>query len=434
MSKIAIIGAGSSVFAAEMMRDILSLDCEPVGTFALVDIDAQRLELAQRMAELLVEHSGKKWQVDASCDRRKVLKDTDYVISTIEVAGLENVISDFEIPFKYGVDQCIGDTIGPGGLFKALRTVPAWLEILKDVQELAPTSLVMNYTNPMSIIVLAGTRFSKLPMVGLCHSVQHTSMQLAVYTDVSYPELGWRCAGTNHLSWFVELTRQGEDIYPLLYERSRIPEIYEQDPVRFELMVELGAFVTESSGHASEYLPYFRKRPDLILKSMRSGYRGESGFYARNWPVWRAEAEQNIRHILAGEQSFHLYRGIEYAADIIEAIQTNQNKIIYGNVPNTGLIENLAPGGIVEVACLVNRQGIQPLHFGALPTHLAALNQQHLAFHELVVTAIMEREREAAVHALMLDPLTSAVCSLSEIRQLFDEMVEAEKSYLPEFL
>ena len=434
MSKIAIIGAGSSVFAAEMMRDILSLDCEPGGTFALVDIDPQRLELAQRMAELLVERSGKKWQVDASCDRRKVLKDSDVVISTIEVAGLENVTSDFEIPLKYGVDQCIGDTIGPGGLFKALRTVPVWLEILKDIQELAPTSLVMNYTNPMSIIVLAGTRFSKLPLVGLCHSVQHTSMQLAVYTDVPYPELGWRCAGTNHLAWFVELTRQGEDIYPLLYERGRIPEIYEQDPVRFELMFELGAFVTESSGHASEYLPYFRKRPDLIQKTMRSGYRGESGFYARNWPAWRAEAEQNIHDILAGEQSFHLYRGIEYAADIIEAIHTNQNKLIYGNVPNTGLIENLAPGGIVEVACLVNRQGIQPLHFGALPTHLAALNQQHLAFHELVVTAILEREREAAVHALMLDPLTAAVCSLSEIRQLFDEMVEAEKPYLPEFL
>lgn len=434
MPKIAIIGAGSTVFATEIMADILSTPALESGVFALVDIDPARLELAHQMSEHLIRLSGRHWSVTASTDRKAVLADSDYIINTIEVAGLPNVRHDYEIPLKYGVDQCIGDTIGPGGLFKALRTLPAWIEILKDVERLAPRSLVMNYTNPMSLTVLTGVRASWLPIVGLCHSIQHTSQQLSEYLDIPYEAIYWRAAGINHLAWFVELSRGGEDLYPLLRQRARISEIYEQDPVRFEMMLHLGAFPTESSGHVSEYTGYFRKRPDLVKKYTRSEYRGESGYYANNWPAWRAEGDQEIRDYLSGKESFQIERGPEFASYIIEAMETNKPAVIYGNVLNTGLIDNLPRDGVVEVACLVDGKGIQPTHFGPLPTQLALLNQQHMAFHDLTATAVLEQNREAAVHALMVDPLTAAVCSPAEIRQMFAEMVAAEKPYLPEFL
>jgi len=434
MPKIAIIGAGSSVFATEIMADILSTPALENGVFALVDIDSARLELAHQMAEFLIRLSGRHWSVDVSTERKDVLANSDYVINTIEVAGLPNVRHDYEIPLRYGVDQCIGDTIGPGGLFKALRTLPAWIEILKDVERLAPRSLVMNYTNPMSLTVLTGVRASWLPTVGLCHSIQHTSQQLSEYLDIPYEAIHWRAAGINHLAWFVELSRDGEDLYPLLRQRARLPEVYEHDPVRFEMMLHLGAFPTESSGHVSEYTGYFRKRPDLVKKYTRSEYRGESGFYANNWPTWRAEGDQEIRDYLSGRRAFQIERGPEFASYIVEAMETNKLAVIYGNVLNTGLIDNLPRDGVVEVACLVDGKGVQPTHFGPLPTHLALLNQQHMAFHDLVATAVLEQNREAAVHALIVDPLTAAVCSLAEIRQMFTEMVAAQKSYLPDFL
>jgi alpha-galactosidase len=433
--KITIIGAGSAVFATEIMTDVLSTPALTGGTFALVDVHAGRLELARQMAEFLIAKSGRPWRVEASLDRTEVLAGSDYVINTIEVAGRENVRHDYDIPLKYGVDQCIGDTIGPGGLFKALRTLPDWLAILADVEHLAPHALVMNYTNPMSLTVLAGVRASNLPIVGLCHSIQHTSYQLAEYLDIPWSEIDWRAAGINHLAWFTKLERDGQDLYPLLEQRIvEDPELYEQDPVRFEMMRELGAFVTESSGHTSEYTTYFRKRPDLVEKYMRSEYRGESGFYANNWPTWLKENEAELRSYLDGSEPFELERGPEFASYIIEAIETNVPVVIYGNVLNTALIDNLPYDGVVEVACLVDNKGVQPTHFGPLPTHLAALDAQHMAFHDLVVTAVLEQDREAAVHALMIDPLTSAVCSLAEARQMFDEMVEAQRDYLPEFI
>lgn len=434
MIKVTIIGAGSTVFAAQLITDILLTPALHTGTFGLVDIDPQRLELACRMAEYLVACSGRNWRVEAGTDRRQVLPGSDYVISTIEVAGLANVRHDYDIPLKYGVDQCIGDTIGPGGLFKALRTLPAWIDILGDVERLAPRALVMNYTNPMSLTVLTGLRASRLPVVGLCHSIQSTSHALAHYLDFPYAELDWRAAGINHMAWFTQLERDGEDLYPRLRRRIQDPNLYEQDIIRFEIMLHLGAFCTESSGHISEYMSYFRKRPDLIHRYARSGYRGESGYYANNWPAWRKENDDRILAHLAGEQDYPMRRSEEYAATIIEAIETNTPAVIYGNVLNTGLIDNLAQDGVVEVPCLVDRKGIQPVHFGALPTQLAIIPQQHLAFHDLVATAVIEKDREAAVHALMIDPLTSAACSLAEIRQMFCEMAAAQKDYLPEFL
>jgi alpha-galactosidase len=432
MPKVTFVGAGSAVFARQLITDILAVDGLDSGTFALVDIDPTRLELARRIAERLVELSGKRWSVSASTERTEVLEGSDYVISSIEVAGLEHVRAEYEIPMRYGVDQCIGDTIGPGGIFKALRTGPVWLEIVADVARLAPRAVVINYSNPMSILTLAAARSSELEVVGLCHSVQGTSRQLASYLDIPYDRINWRCAGINHNAWFTTLERGGEDLYPLLRERAKIPEIYEQDPVRFEVMLHLGAFVTESSGHFSEYVPYFRKRPDLLAKYTRAGYLGESGFYANNWPEWRRANDELIASMLRGETPVPTERSHEYASSIIEAIELGREATIHGNVVNRGWIDNL-PDGCVEVECGVARNGIHPVTFGSLPEQLAALNRSHMAVHELVVQSLMERDRQKAKYALMLDPLTAAVCSLGEIDRMFEEMWAAERGSLSAF-
>jgi alpha-galactosidase len=432
MPKVTFIGAGSAVFARQLITDILAIDGLEDGVFALVDVDPNRLNLAKRIAERLVELTGKRWKVQASTDRLDVLEGTDYVINSIEVAGLKNVRFDYDIPMRYGVDQCIGDTIGPGGIFKALRTGPAWLDIVSDVQRIAPDSVILNYTNPMSILTLAALRTVDLPVVGLCHSVQGTSRQIADYLGIDYADMTWECAGINHNAWFTKLELAGEDLYPRLRDRARQSEIYEQDPVRFEVMLHLGAFVTESSGHFSEYVPYFRKRPDLIKRYTRAGYLGESGFYANNWPRWRRENDDSIEAMLRGDKPVPLARSLEYGADIIEAIECGHSARIHGNVLNKGSIDNL-PEGCVEVECRVDRDGVKAQRFGPLPEQLAALNRAHMAVHELVVDALIERNRQKAKHALMLDPLTAAVCSVEEIDRLFEEMWTAERESLSAF-
>ncbi len=433
MPQVTLMGAGSAVFSRQLMVDILLTPGLDGGSFALVDIDPARLELAHQLAEKVIALTGKDWTVKASTDRRQVIGGSDYLINFIEVNGLQTVRLDHEMPMKYGVKQCIGDTIGPGGIFKALRTGPDWLDILYDAEELCPDALVLNYTNPMSILTLAALRATDMQVVGLCHSVQGTSERLASYAGVPYEEMRWRCGGINHNAWFTELTHNGQDLYPLLKEQAREPAFFDQDPVRFEMMQQFGYFVTESSGHFSEYVPYFRKRDDLIEKYDRDGYRGETGFYANNWPDWRAAADEYARRMLTGEAEIELRRSHEYASYIIEAQETGAPTRIHGNVLNTGLIDNLPQDGCVEVACMVDKNGVNPCHFGTLPTQLAALNQAHIAVHELVVTSLLERDRQAAVHALMLDPLTAAVCSLEEIRCLFDEMYEAEREFIRAF-
>lgn len=430
---ITIVGAGSAVFARQLMTDILHIEGLDEGCFTLVDVDASRLALAQQIAERLITHSNKRWSVRASTERRDVLAGSDFIINTIEVAGQANVRHEFDIPMKYGIQQCIGDTIGPGGIFKALRTGPVWLDILHDAEQLCPQAWVLNYTNPMSILTLAALTGTTMRTVGLCHSVQGTSRQLSEYLQVPYNELKWRCAGINHNAWFTELRYQEQDMYPRLCEQAQIPEIYERDPIRFEVMRYFGAFVTESSGHFSEYVPYFRKRLDLIERYCREGYRGETGFYANNWPTWREENDASIREMLNGTRALPYARSHEYGSYIIEAVTLHNPTVIYGNVRNTGLIDNL-PDGCVEVACLVDQNGVQPCHFGILPEQLAALNRSHMAIHSLMCEALLTRNKEAARYALLLDPLSAAVCSPAEISALFDEMWEAEREYLQPFM
>lgn len=434
MTVVTIIGAGSTVFAAELVTDFLLVEAIESGEFRLVDIDADRLALAHQFVEYLVENSGKAWTVRSSTDRTDLLAGSDVIINTIEVAGLENVRFDYEIPLSYGVDQCIGDTIGPGGLFKSLRTIPVWLQILEDIERLAPEALVLNHTNPMSMTVLAASRASDIPVYGMCHSVHYTIENIAEYLAVDKERLTFRAAGVNHLAWITELRLDGDDAYPMLHERGRIPEIWEQDPVRFELMYGLGAFPTESSGHVSEYVPYFRTKTANLERFTRSGYRGESGFYANNWPTWRQENDEMLRRVLAGQEENDIERSGEYPSHIVEAILTDQPRSVYVNIPNQGWIDDMPEGGVIEVEAVVDAKGIHPQPFGALPPQLAALDRRHLEFHDLAVTALLEKDREAAVHALMLDPLTSAVCTPRDIRAMFDEMVEAEREYLPSFL
>lgn len=434
MVKITFLGAGSA-FTHNLFKDIMLIDGLEGGIFALVDIDPVRLKLSADVIKHIIEKSGRKgWKVEASTDRREVLKGTNYVINCIEVSGVKCVKYDYEIPLKYGIDQCIGDTIGPGGIMKALRTVPSWIEILEDIKRYCPDAIVMNYTNPMSIMTLTAIRVITNPVVGLCHSVQGTSRLLASYAGIPYDEMIWKCGGINHMSWFTKLEWKGQDLYPILREKMKQKEIYEQDPVRFEIMKEFGYFVTESSGHFSEYVPYFRKRKDLIEKYCRDGYKGGSGFYAKNWPIWREDLDNKRKRILEDKEEIKLIRGLEYASDIIEAHMFNRRKSIYGSVLNTGLISNLSHTGVVEVEVIVDGRGFSPVYFGPLPLQLAALCLSNMMVFELCVEGIINKDREAIIHSMMIDPLSSAVCSPAEIRSMAEELFKAEKEYIPSWL
>ena len=431
--KIVFLGAGS-FFLKSLFTDVLNIPGAGNGQMVLVDIDVKRLEIAGQFGQKIAQKLSPNWTVTTVTDRRKALKDADYVINCIEVSGSECVRFDYDIPAKFGVQQCIGDTCGPGGLMKALRTVPVFLDVLKDVEELAPNAWVLNYTNPMSIMCLAALRTSKAKVVGLCHSVQSTSRLLADYAGVAYQDVKWRCGGVNHISWFTELSANGKNLYPVLFDKAiNDKETYEKDPVRFDMMLNLDHFVTESSGHFSEYVPYYRKRPDLIEKYCRQGYLGQSSFYADNWPTWRQKADETRSKQITGEEKIDTSRSWEYASYIIEAIETNSPFVFYGTVANTRLIENLPTDGVVEVASVADNTGVHPTYFGVLPSQCAAICEWNMRFYDLAATACIEKSKKAAIHALMLDPLTAAVCSPNEIRQMANELFEVERSFLPGF-
>jgi len=443
--KITMMGAGSG-FTPRLMNDVIRIPGSNGGLIALVDIDRDRLRTMHRLIEKLIAHVGAKgWTVISSENRRKVLKGSDYVVNCIEVSGLGCVRFDHDIPAKYGVNQCIGDTIGPGGLFKALRTVPVWLDVLQDIEALCPEAIVLNYTNPMNMMCLAAARTTSLQIVGLCHSVQGTSHLLAERAGIPWKDMEWVCAGINHLAWFTTLRHQGKDLYPLL-KRKAAQDLAgkpsnpndKADLVRKDMMIHFGAFITESSGHLSEYLPYYRKRKDLLKKYGRPGYDGETSFYANNWPQWRADADQQRGDMLSGKQPIEWTRSWEYASWIIEGREKDTPVRIHGNVSNTAggadtLIANLPADGCVEVACMIDRNGINPSRYGKLPPQMAALCASNMAVFDLGATAAIERSKDAAVHALMLDPLTAAVCSPAEIKAMTLEMFEAEKAFLPKY-
>lgn len=434
---VTMIGAGS-FFTSSILKDVVLIPDSLGGELRLVDIDESRMSLSHKLMEKIVSDLGlgELWKVRSSTDRLELLDGTDYIVNAIEVSGLDCVRADNDIPLKYGVSQNIGDTIGPGGLFKALRTIPVWVEILRDCERICPNVVVLNYTNPMNMMCLAAQRTSTIQTVGLCHSVQGTSELLARYAGVPYELMKWQCAGINHLSWFTELRGpDGTNLYPKLVEMAhdRTSEFARNEPVRSDMLRHFGAFITESSGHLSEYLPYYRKRKDLLAKYTDTGYRGEESFYANNWPTWRHRQDATRLKQISGEEPIQFERSHEYGAWIIEAIEKHAPTVIYGNVANRRLIENLPEDGCVEVACLVDRNGVQPTHFGRLPKQMAAVCDSNMRFFDLAVDAILERSKDKAALALMLDPLTSAVCAPAEIRDMTFEMFEAEADFMPGF-
>ncbi|HEY3780130.1 MAG TPA: hypothetical protein VGL56_03525 [Fimbriimonadaceae bacterium] len=434
---VTMIGAGS-FFTSSILRDVLLMPRTAGGELRLIDIDASRLALSEKLMHRILEQvpGGELWKVRASTDRLELLPGTDYIVNAIEVSGMEAVRADNDIPLEFGVSQCIGDTIGPGGLFKALRTIPVWIQILQDAERLCPQAVVLNYTNPMNMMCLAAARTSKLPVVGLCHSVQGTSQMLAGYAEVEYGDMKWKCAGINHLAWFTELRGPGgRDLYPLLKSKAadRSSDFAKAEPVRTDMMLHFGAFITESSGHLSEYLPYYRKRKDLMDKYTDTGYRGEESFYADNWPNWRRGQDEARAKQIEGSEKINLERSHEYGAWIIEAIEKHKPVVIYGNVPNYGTISNLPEDGCVEVACLIDRNGIQKTQFGRLPKQMAAICDSNMRFFDIAADAAIYRSRELAAQALMLDPLTSAVCCPAEIKSMTEKMFEAEAELLRGF-
>ncbi|AQQ71663.1 Alpha-galactosidase [Limihaloglobus sulfuriphilus] len=431
MVKITLLGAGS-LFSQPLVTDILNIEGLDEGVINLVDIDKRRLDISTNLAKKIAELTGRKgWKIKSSVDRRRVLPDSDYVINSIEVSGTKCVRWDNDIPLKYGIDQCIGDTIGPGGIMKALRTLPSILDILADCEKLCPDALFMNYTNPMSIIMQAALLSSPMQMVGLCHSVQATSKALASYLDIPYEQLLYRCGGINHVAWMTELKAEGKDLYPDLFAAMKKKKIYEKDPVRFDVMKHLGYFVTESSGHFSEYVPWYRKRKELIKKFCRGGYLGGSGFYRTQWPKWRKQQDEDKKKMLAGTKEIPLQRGHEYASYIIEAHRLNRPFTCNATVANTGLIDNLLQTCVAEVPVLVDRRGYLPTYFGPLPEQLAAVCRSHQSVYQLCAQGIIEQNREMIIHAMMFDPLSAAVCSPEEIRKMAAELFRAERNYIP---
>lgn len=473
---VVFLGAGST-FCPKICRDILMIETADRGELRLVDVDADRLALTTQVVQKLIDDLGKSagWSVQATTDRREVLPGADYAVCSIEVSGVDCVAWDNDIPLKYGVDQCIGDTIGPGGLFKGLRTVPVFLDILRDMVELCPRAVMLNYTNPMNMMVLsAGRAVPQVPVVGLCHSVQGTSNLLADYAEIPYEELEWECAGINHLSWFTKLRHKGKNLYEtILYEKFKyeveagfqesadglivhdsknvdLERRFDQphkhsDLIRKDMCIHFGAFITESSGHLSEYLPYYRKS-DAGRALLRSCYQGGSRFYASNWPAWRETNDTQRRKWVTGEDSIEMKRSWEYGSWIIESIEKNAPLRIHGNIMNHAtavgktnigeagkLITNLSGDGCVEVACYVDGNGIQPTRYGALPRQMAHICASNMAMFDLAAEAVIHHSQTAAAHALMLDPLCAAVLSPREILAMTREMFEAEKQFLPEY-
>ncbi|HVT88226.1 MAG TPA: alpha-glucosidase/alpha-galactosidase [Tepidisphaeraceae bacterium] len=460
---IVFLGAGS-MFCPNLCRDILQIPGADRGQFRLCDLNPDRLTTMHQVVAKMIRETGREagWTVCSNTDRREILPGADYAICCVEVSGTSCVDFDNDIPLKYGIDQCIGDTLGPGGLFKGMRTVPVFLDILRDLAELAPNAFVLNYTNPMSLLILsAGRVFPQLRIVGLCHSVQDTSHRLADYAGVPYDQMKWECAGINHLAWFTKLKHQGRDLYQtVLYEKfareieQGIKEAdaglashdsrddkniawQQTDLVRKDMCLHFGAFITESSGHLSEYLPYYRKS-DAGRKLLRTRYDGGSRFYATNWPNWRKKADEMRHRLTTGEEPIKLERSWEYASYIIEACEKDSPLRIHGNVMNHvagagQLITNLPADGCVEVACMIDRNGVHPTRFGKLPPQMAHICASNMAFFDLASTACIEKSRQAAIHALMLDPLTQAVLTPGQIKQMTLEMFEAEGEFLPGF-
>ena len=431
MAKVAIIGAGSIVFCKTLVLDILGIKNPGQTDFVLMAPGKKRTPQVEAFVNRVIHENKLPATVLVTTDRREAVENADYVIATFQVGGMQGFEYDYKIPLKYGVDQCIGDTLGPGGIFRALRSIPEILGLARDMEELCPGAYLLNYVNPMAMVCWALGR-TRVPFVGLCHGVQTTLDLISGYTDVAKEEIDFLAAGINHMAWFLKIGHQGRDLYPLLRERFEKPEYYVNEKVRGETFRQFGYFMTESTGHLSEYLPYFRKNKRSIdLYCDEPGFGGESGaYYYFSDSISNKYSGQDI---LAGESVKLPRRSIEYGSYIIEALETGKVFKFNGNLINNGMITNLPPDCCAEGPVYADRTGLHPMFVGDLPPQCAALNMTNINVQRLAVEAAITGDPEHIVHACALDPLTSAVLTLAEIREMTDEMLEAQRQWLPQF-
>lgn len=433
MPRIVFVGAGSMVFATKLVGDILSFNELNDSTITLMDIDDHRLGQSTRVAEAMVHNEGLDATIEATTDRIEALEGADYVLNMINVGGTEPFENEIRIPGAYGVEQSIGDTIGPGGVFRGLRTVPTMLDIADDMEAVCPDALLLNYTNPMSILCGAMFEATDVETVGVCHSVPHTAEAIAEYVDIPQAELDHWVAGINHVAWFLEATHQGRSVYPALREAMEDPATYERDTVRFEIMKHFGYFPTESSHHLSEYVPYFRTDEGTIEELTGTDYaeRMPTGTYLEGWKSRSAERDDPDLHVDLDDVSVE--RSEEYASRLIHSIETDTPRRLSLNVSNeTTAIQNLPENACVEVPVLVDGTGLRPCSVGKLPTQIAAFCRQHATVHRLTLEGALNNDREKVHQAVKHDPLTAAECTLDEIHEMTTELIAANAEYLPE--
>ncbi|MDT3426301.1 alpha-galactosidase [Paenibacillus forsythiae] len=431
MSKITFIGAGSTVFAKNVLGDCMATPALQGFELALYDIDSRRLSDSENMLLNLKRSSGSTCEIKAYTDRKEALRGAKYVINAIQVGGYDPcTITDFEIPKKYGLRQTIADTVGIGGIFRNLRTIPVMLDFAADIREVCPDALFMNYTNPMAVLTNVMNTYGGVRTVGLCHSVQVCVPHLFEHLGIEQEGLQAKIAGINHMAWLLEVTKDGKDLYPEIKRRAAEKQKEpHNDMVRYEIMQKFGYYNTESSEHTAEYHPYFIKRnyPELIDR-----FQIPLDEYPRRC-VEQIERWEHMREEMVNNRNLEHERSHEYASYIIEAIETNIPYKIGGNVMNTGLITNLPREACVEVPCLVDRSGIQPTFIGDLPPQLAALNRTNINTQLLTIEAAITRKKEHIYHAAMLDPHTAAELSMDDIVNMCNELIAAHGKWLPEY-
>ena len=438
MIKVAVIGAGSLTFTRRLVMDILAVPELRDARFNFMDINQENLEMVTNICRKMIGDNDLSARVEPTTDRREAIAGADYVLSLARVGGLEAFAKDIEIPLKYGVDQCVGDTIGPGGIFYGLRTIPVLLDIAADMRELAPDALLLNYSNPMAINCWALRRAGGIRSLGLCHGVQGGHIQISQALGLPQEDVDFIAAGINHQTWYVQVTHKGKDMLPFLLEAfENHPELSATEPCRIDVLRRFGYYSTESNGHLSEYLPWYRKRPDEIERwiSRDSWIGGETGGYLRYCTEKADEYRELYPKLLSGEEDMIVIgeRTSEHASYIIEALETGRTYRGHLNIENRGLITNLPDGCTIEIPCYVDGNGISSAWVGDLPLACAATCRASISVQEMVVEAALTGNRELVKLAILHDPLTAAVCTTQEVWDLCDEMFEALSQWLPQF-
>jgi alpha-galactosidase len=433
VAKIAIIGAGSMVFSTTLTNDILQTPGLEGSTVALMDPALEKAKSVENYVNKVIKKNNLSHKVFATADKKEAIQDADYVITTFQIGGMEAYKYDYEIPMKYGVDQCLGQCVGPGGVFRGLRTIPVLVELIHDMEAICPNAILLNYVNPMCTCSIGMGMSSEIPFVGLCHGIQTTLDLISGYVGVKKDDIDFLAAGINHMAWFLKLEKDGRDLYPIFRENIEKPEYYINDKVRIEVARHFGYFMTESTGHLSEYLYWFRKNRDLLdTYCDQPAFGGASGaYYKYCCDMAKKYEEVDILSLESGQLE---PRSIDYCSYIIEALETGKPFRLNGNVINhEGYISNLPREACVEVPIFVDKSGLHPLHVGRLPSQLAALNRSNVTLQMLAAEAALTGDGELAFAAVAMDPLTSAVLGLQETREMVRELFEAEARWLPHF-